>query len=69
MNSKTQTNFKKIHQKIIRPQTPYFLFCKKVREDLKKDQNKKITAKQLGLMWQKLSKLEKNLFMTNISKM
>ena len=64
-----QNNKKKIHKKINRPQTPYFLFCSKVREDLKKKgDNKKMTAKQLGLMWLKLSVLEKKPYYDEYSK-
>ena len=64
-----QNNKKKIHNKISRPQTPYFLFCSKVREDLKKKgDNKKMTAKQLGLMWLKLSVLEKKPYYDEYSK-
>ena len=43
-----------------RPQTPYFLFCSKTREDLKKIGNdKKLTSKELGEMWKQLSEDKK----------
>ena len=46
-----------------RPQTPYFLFCSKQREELKKKgDDKKLTAKELGAMWKKLSETKKKPF-------
>ena len=59
----SRKHFKKIRKNTIqlkRPQTPYFLFCSKKREELKKAGNeKRLTAKQLGAMWRKLSEEEK----------
>ena len=59
----SRKHFKKIRKNTIqlkRPQTPYFLFCSKKREELKKAGNdKRLTAKELGAMWKKLSEEEK----------
>ena len=45
---------------IKRPQTAYFIFCSKQRELAKKNiSNEKLNAKQLGIMWKKLSDIQK----------
>ena len=45
-----------------KPMSPFFLFCTKTRNDLRdKGDDTKITAKQLGDMWDKLSKKKKKL--------
>ena len=45
------------------PQTPYFLFCSKQREELiKKGIKKTLTAKELSAMWEKLPNSEKKVF-------
>ena len=63
---KTKKSTKKSQKKdngLKRPTTPYFLFCSKQREELKKKgEDKKLTAKELGAMWQKLSDTKKKPF-------
>ena len=45
------------------PQTAYFLFCSKTRADYKKKgDDHKLTAKELGEMWHKLSSTKKKVF-------
>ena len=54
---------KKSIDNLKRPQTPYFLFCSKQRDELKKKgDDKKLTAKELGDMWKKLSDEDKKPF-------
>ena len=54
---------KKYKDDVKRPQTPYFLFCSKQREDLKKKgDDRKLTVKELGAMWKKLSDTKKQVF-------
>lgn len=58
---KSSTKSKKSNLK--RPQTPFFLFSSKQKEELKKnDHNKKLTAKQLRAMWEKLPENKKKVF-------
>ena len=46
-----------------RPLSAYMLFCSKQREELKKKgDDKKLTAKELGAMWNKLSETKKKPF-------
>jgi uncharacterized protein YaaW (UPF0174 family) len=60
---------KKSSNGLKRPQTPYFLFCSKAREEHKKKGNEtKLNAKQLGDMWKKLSKSKKRNFKMNMKK-
>ena len=63
---KTKKSTKKSQKKdngLKRPTTTYFLFCSKQREELKKKgEDKKLTAKELGAMWQKLSDTKKKPF-------
>ena len=63
---KTKKSTKKSQKKdngLKRPTTAYFLFCSKQREELKKKgEDKKLTAKELGAMWQKLSDTKKKPF-------
>ena len=54
---------KKTDDDLISPQTPYFLFCSKQREELRKKGNdKKLTAKELGNKWTKLTETKKRFF-------
>ena len=54
---------KKSNDDLKRPQTPYFLFCSKQREELKKrGDDRKLSAKELGAMWKKLSETKKKFF-------
>lgn len=60
-NKKTNRKLKK--NTIKRPQTPYFLFCTDIRNQLKKSKKKiKYTAKQLGQLWKNLTEDKKNYY-------
>ena len=62
-SKKSTKKSKKSKDGLKRPQTPYFLFCSKQREELKKKgDNRRLTAKELGSMWSKLSETKKNVF-------
>ena len=62
-SKKSTKKSKKSDNDLKRPQTPYFLFCSKQREELKKKgEDKKLTAKELGAMWNKLSETKKKPF-------
>ena len=68
-SKKSQKKSKKSDNGLKRPQTPYFLFCQKQREDLKKaGDERKLTAKELGAMWKKLSETKKKPFMEQYEK-
>ena len=63
--SKSKEKIKKTSSRnnLKRPMTPYFLFCSKKREEhAKSGDGKKLTAKELGAMWKKLSEEEKKPF-------
>ena len=70
--SKSKGKLKKISRKtkklisnLKKPKTPYFVFCQKVREEQKKqNENKKLSAKELGLMWNRLSDIEKKIYIS-----
>ena len=53
----------KLIDNLKRPQTAYFLFCSKTREEYKKrGDDKKLTAKELGEMWRNLPDSQKKPF-------
>ena len=63
--SKSKEKIKKSSSKnnLKRPMTPYFLFCSKKREEqAKSGDGKRLTAKELGAMWKKLTEEEKKPF-------
>ena len=63
-SKKTVKKSQKSDNGLKRPATPYFLFCSKQREELKKKgDEKKLTAKELGAMWKKLSETKKKPFL------
>ena len=67
--SKSKEKIKKSSSKnsLKRPMTPYFLFCSKKREEqAKSGDGKRLTAKELGAMWKKLTEEEKNLSWKNM---
>ena len=62
---------KKKKKKIIpkRPMTPYFLFCQKKRQEyINSDNQRKLTAKELGSMWKNLPDEQKNSFIKQYEK-
>lgn len=60
---KSSTKSKKYNIDLKRPQTPFSLFSSKQKEELKKKgHNKKLTAKELWAMWEKLPKNKKKVF-------
>ena len=62
-SKKNTKKSKKATKGLKRPQTAYFLFCSKARADLKKKgDDRKLTAKELGDMWHKLSDTKKKVF-------
>ena len=62
-SKKSSRKTKKSSDDLKKPATPYFLFCSKCREDLKKSgDDRKLTAKELGAMWKKLPETEKKIY-------
>ncbi len=52
-----------------RPMTPYFLFCQKKRQEyINSDNQRKLTAKELGSMWKNLPDEQKNSFLNQYEK-
>ena len=52
-----------------RPMTPYFLFCQKKRQEyINSDNQRKLTAKELGSMWKNLPDEQKNSFIKQYEK-
>ena len=52
-----------------RPMTPYFLFCQKKRiEYINSENQRKLTAKELGSMWKNLPDEQKNTFFIQYEK-
>ena len=52
-----------------RPMTPYFLFCQEKRQEyINSDNQRKLTAKELGSMWKNLPDEQKNSFIKQYEK-
>ena len=69
ITKKSNKHSKKSEYCIKRPQTAYFLFCQEKREELiKKGDESKLTAKELGAMWKKLSESKKSLIKSIMKK-
>ena len=52
-----------------RPMTPYFLFCQEKRQEyINSDNQRKLTAKELGSMWKNLPDEQKNSFIKQYDK-
>ena len=62
-SKKSTKKSQKSNNGLKRPLSAYMLFCSKQREELKKKgDDKKLTAKELGAMWNKLSETKKKPF-------
>ena len=61
-NSTIEKKDEKTLEPIKRPLTPYFLFCKYKREELRKKGIEKISAKELGIFWKNMSDSDKKPF-------
>lgn len=61
--NKSNKKKKNKNEMTLKPITPFFLFCSKYREEQKKiNKDKKLSAKELGIIWKGLSIEEKKLY-------
>ena len=62
-SKKQSIKVKNLIAKLKRPLTPFISFCSKMRKEQKKNNEcKKLTAKELGAMWSKISETQKKPF-------